>query len=477
LLIEELTVYQNLYYNAKLCFDNYSERGQVFAEVNRMLKQLGLFEIRNTQVGSQMNNKISGGQRKRLNIALELIREPAILFLDEPTSGLSSRDSENILDLLKDLSLKGKLVFVVIHQPSSDIYKMFDKLLILDTGGYMIYAGDPVEAITHGSNHMSGHANWNESECHICGNVNPEQVFNIIESKYIDEFGKQTKTRKVAPFEWARLQRMTPGEMDENLHDMDYRPNHLRYQADTSNLVFAKRDILTKFLTGNTFLSIFSRHRFLHFLLAFIIKYHDVNISKPCRVYICGQCKSAGIPVHVCHCCNFYGLTISAEEIIKDRKMLKRESFLNLSWSGYLLSKIFVLFIISAIQAMSFVLAGNYIMEIKGMFFHYWIILFSAWCFSNILGLIISDSFKTVITVYILIPFLVIPQLILSGVIVKFENMNPSVPSLTVYPVYGEIITARWAYEALAVWQFTRNRFEKEFYYLNKADEQGRIHE
>ncbi len=91
--------------------------------MEQVLKNLGLYEIKDIQVGSPLNKKISGGQRKRLNIALELIREPAVLFLDEPTSGLSSRDSENILDLLKELSLKGKLVFVVIHQPSSEIFQ------------------------------------------------------------------------------------------------------------------------------------------------------------------------------------------------------------------------------------------------------------------------------------------------------------------------------------------------------------------
>ncbi|HER08327.1 MAG TPA: ATP-binding cassette domain-containing protein, partial [Bacteroides sp.] len=148
LLIEELSVYQNLYYNAKLCFDNYSEV-QLMETVHRVLSNLGLFEIRDIQVGTPLNKKISGGQRKRLNIALELIREPAVLFLDEPTSGLSSRDSENILDLLKELSFKGKLVFVVIHQPSSDIFKMFDRLLIMDKGGYLIYNGNPIDSIMY----------------------------------------------------------------------------------------------------------------------------------------------------------------------------------------------------------------------------------------------------------------------------------------------------------------------------------------
>ena len=159
LLIEELSVYQNLYYNAKLCFDNYSEE-QLVEVVETVLKNLGLFEIKDIQVGSPLNKKISGGQRKRLNIALELIREPAVLFLDEPTSGLSSRDSENILDLLKELSFKGKLIFVVIHQPSSDIFKMFDRLLILDTGGYLIFNGNPVDSIEYFKKKV-GAADWN----------------------------------------------------------------------------------------------------------------------------------------------------------------------------------------------------------------------------------------------------------------------------------------------------------------------------
>ena len=200
LLIEELTVFQNLYYNAKLCFDNLTEP-EIIEKVNKVLGDLGLYEKRDLKVGNPLNKKISGGQRKRLNIALELIREPAILFLDEPTSGLSSKDSENIMDLLKELSLKGKLVFVVIHQPSSDIFKTFDKLIILDTGGYQIYYGDPVDSITYFKKRIS-QADWNESECPTCGNVNPEQVFKIVEANVVDEYGKPTPVSKYKPTEW-----------------------------------------------------------------------------------------------------------------------------------------------------------------------------------------------------------------------------------------------------------------------------------
>src|SRR5690554_3943291 len=123
-----------------------------------------------------------------------------VLFVDEPTSGLSSRDSENIIDLLKELSLKGKLIFVVIHQPSSDIFKMFDRLVILDQGGYPVFNGNPVESVTY-FKHLMNHVDSDQCECPECGNVNPEQIFNIIEAKVVDEFGHLTSKRKTSPEE------------------------------------------------------------------------------------------------------------------------------------------------------------------------------------------------------------------------------------------------------------------------------------
>ena len=138
LLIEELTVFQNLFYNAKLSFGDLNDE-QVSERVMRMLQTLGLYDTKDLKVGSPLEKTISGGQRKRVNIALELIREPSVLFVDEPTSGLSSRDSENIMDLLKELALRGRLVFIVIHQPSSEIFKLFDRLLLMDQEGHPVY--------------------------------------------------------------------------------------------------------------------------------------------------------------------------------------------------------------------------------------------------------------------------------------------------------------------------------------------------
>ena len=146
ILFEELTVLENLYYSAKLDFPNESDDA-VLGRVQKVLRSVGLTEVSDLRVGSVLDKTISGGQRKRLNIALELVRESHVIFVDEPTSGLSSRDSEMIMDLLKELTLRGKLIFVVIHQPSSDIFKLFDELLLLDQGGYPIYFGNPAKRI------------------------------------------------------------------------------------------------------------------------------------------------------------------------------------------------------------------------------------------------------------------------------------------------------------------------------------------
>ncbi len=108
------------------------------------------------------------------------------------------------------------------------------------------------------------------------------------------------------------------------------------------------------------------------------------------------------------------------------------------------MSKVSVQFVISAVQALTFVLIGNGITEIRGMWFEYWLVLFSCWAFSNMMGLVISDSFKAVVTIYILIPFLVIPQIILSGIMVKFEKLNPSIPftNPVSVPFYGEFVNS-----------------------------------
>jgi ABC-type multidrug transport system ATPase subunit len=466
LLIEDLTVYENLYFAAKLCFDNKDEES-VHSLVMKTLEDLGLAEIKDLKVGSPLRKTISGGQRKRLNIGLELLREPAVLFCDEPTSGLSSRDSENIIDLLKELALKGKLVFAVIHQPSSDIFKKFDRLLILDTGGYQIYYGNPVDAIVYFKKSIDL-VSSDEGECYACGNVNPEQIFNIIETKVINEYGHFTNERKISPEQWSRIYKNSVRvpviePVSDPIKSSLQIPGRLKQM-----ILFALRDQKAKLHNRQYMIINLLEAPLLAFILAFIVRYYNVD-DKLLSGYVFA--KNLNLPAYLFMSvivALFMGLTVSAEEIIRDRKILKREGFLHLSRSSYLLSKISILFTLSAIQTLTFVLVGNYILEIRGMVLEHWMILFTVSCFANVLGLNISSAFNSAVTIYILIPLLIIPQLILSGVVVKFDKLNPTIGNTATVPFVGDLMASRWAFEAAMVTQFKDNRYEREFYLYDK---------
>ncbi|HEX8041023.1 MAG TPA: ATP-binding cassette domain-containing protein [Chryseosolibacter sp.] len=466
LLIEDLTVFENLYYAARLCFGHYT-KSRTIAIVEQTLQSLGLTEIRNLKVGSVLEKTISGGQRKRLNIGLELLREPAILFVDEPTSGLSSRDSENIMDLLKELSLRGKMVFVVIHQPSSDIFKMFDTLIIMDSGGFQIYYGNPIEAVTYFRNVVNA-ANKNQGACPECGNINPEQIFSIIETKIVNEYGRHTNTRKISPGQWYQYfkQRIKLPRIE---HAREALPVTQEIPTRVKQLkVFITRDILAKLANKQYIFINVLESPVLAFFIAYMVKYYNVlGGEKEYSFY-----SNHNIPVYFFMSvvvALFFGLTMSAEEIFRDRKILKREQFLHLSRGSYLSSKVTVLFLISAMQTILFIVVGNFILEIPLTELRYWLILFTCTCFANMLGLNISSAFNSAVTIYILIPILIIPQLLLSGVVISFDKFNPRVGKPVGIPLAGELMASRWAFEAFMVTQFRDNPFEKEFYDLDKT--------
>ena len=475
LLIEELTVCQNLYYNARLCLNNFTEQ-KIGEVVNNILDDLDLREIRDLKVGNPLNKVISGGQRKRVNIALELIREPSILFIDEPTSGLSSVDSEVVMNLLKEQTFKGKLIIVNIHQPSSDLYKMFDKVIILDKGGYQIYYGNPGEAIIYFKS-MSHHVNPDEDQCTKCGNVNPDQVLHIIEAKVLNENGKLTRTRKVSPKEWFEMFREKINQNNETIPLKEKIPqNYYSIPGLFKQLkIFFQRDLLSKLANRQYMLISLLEAPLLAFILGFFTKYIRGLSDRPDE-YIFEN--NENLPAYLFMSvvvALFIGMIGSSEQIIRDRKILTRESFLNLSRFSYLNSKILIMFILSAIQTISYVLIGNMILGIKGMTLSYWLILFSTSCFANMTGLNISSGFNSVITIYILIPFLLIPQLLLGGIIVKFDKLHKSLTSYEYVPLIGDLMASRWAYEALVVEQFKYNKYERYFFPVRSENKQLRV--
>jgi ABC-type multidrug transport system ATPase subunit len=462
-LIKELTVFQNLYINARLSFSEYSEE-QIVQVVEEALLNFDLSEARDLRVGDSLNTYLSGGQRKRLNIALELIREPSILFVDEPTSGLSSADSEKVMNLLKRQTFKGKLVFANIHQPSSEIFRLFDKLLVVDQGGRIIYYGNPLDAISY-FKRASNYVDAEESECLACGNIEVDQILRNVEARIVDVNGRLTRKRKTSPEEWYRLynERIDPIIQKINRPFTNTIPQSLyRIPSRWQQIkIFFMRDILAKLKNNQYLIITLLEAPILALILSFYTR-SSRDSSGIMANYTFGL--NENIPSYLFMAvivALFLGLVISAEEIFRDRKLLEREQFLDLSRFSYLFSKISILFFISAIQMIIFIVIGNIILEIRGMIWRYFLVLFTTSCLANVIGLNISSGFKSVVTIYILVPLILVPQLLFSGVVVDFNNLNRAIYMANVVPRIGDSMTSRWAYEALMVTQFKDNTYEQ----------------
>lgn len=460
LLIEELTVYENLWFTAKLCFEGMPDE-EIDKRVMNTLKVLGLDAAKNLKVGSAINKFISGGQRKRLNIALELIREPAVLFLDEPTSGLSSADTETVINLLKEQTMKGKLIIVNIHQPSSDVYKLFDRLWLLDKGGYPVFDGNPIDAITYFKD-KANYADAETSACPTCGNVNPEIVLNIIDEKALNSSGELSDERKTTPQEWHELYLNGREEFDSPVesevpHSDQKKPGVLK-----QFFIYLHRNIKTKITNVQWLCIALLEAPVLALICSLLTRYappegYSVMDNKNLVSYFFMSVIVA----------TFIGMSGSAEEIIKDRALLKREKFLHLSYSSYIWSKIVFTAGLSLIQTLLFIIVGNFIMGLHGLFFVWWLILFVTALLSNLIGLLLSKTLNSVVAIYISIPLLLIPQILLCGLVVDFSDLTPKSKTGNV-PVIGDVIPSRWAYEALAVTSFTDNIYEKPFFELDK---------
>ncbi|KAF7225459.1 ATP-binding cassette sub-family G member 2-like [Nothobranchius furzeri] len=146
-----LTVRQNLSFSAALRLPSSVPQKEKEARVNHLLKELGLTKVADSKVGTQMSRGVSGGERKRTNIGMELIIDPAVLFLDEPTTGLDASTANSVLLLLKRMASDGRTIIMSIHQPRYSIYRLFDSLTLL-VGGRMVYHGPAPNALDYFTN-------------------------------------------------------------------------------------------------------------------------------------------------------------------------------------------------------------------------------------------------------------------------------------------------------------------------------------
>jgi hypothetical protein len=169
-------------------------------------------------------------------------------------------------------------------------------------------------------------------------------------------------------------------------------------------------------------------------------------------------------------CAMFVGLIVSVEELIRDKKLFIRERFLNLSMRSYYSSKVAFLLLISIIQTTSYVVVAQFVLKLSGNILIFWLSLLILSVFANLLGLIISGVLDSQVAIYILIPLILVPQILLSGVVVPYDKIYPAFSSKEYVPLIGDLMPTRWAYESLVVNQFSNNNYQKELIEIEKEE-------
>jgi ABC-type multidrug transport system ATPase subunit/uncharacterized tellurite resistance protein B-like protein/ABC-type multidrug transport system permease subunit len=471
LLFENLTVYENLYYNAKLRHPDKTE-SEIQVLVEQALYDIDLYEKRHIKAGSPTQRTLSGGQRKRLNIGLELLANADVYFLDEPTSGLSSKDSEKIVELLQRLTLKGKIIFVVIHQPSSKIYRMFDKILFLDKGGKLAFFGDVVAALAYFRNHSkTQHINpallniAEEAVALATENIEPDVLLATLEEPLRDIDGIPLPKRKYPPEYWKnRYQQFRSSVRRLNIEGVQKvalpPPRELSLaERWTQFTTLLKRNFLNKLRDRSNLLITFLEAPALAVAVSVILR-HTSSLDANYTLF---QNDNLLIFIFLSVIITaFLAITNSIDDIIKDAAILLRERMLNIPNTSYYASKFITLTVFSVVQTALFLVAAFPILQLRELWWAYLLFLTILSLNSIALGLLVSSipnlSSKAA---YNIVPLILIPQIIFGGALIPYSEMDHlKISRGAEVPEICQIIPSRWAYEGLMTMQEGFNRFQ-----------------
>jgi ABC-type multidrug transport system ATPase subunit len=455
LLYEELTVKDNLALTARMYYSNLSRRG-LDAKVNSVLSKLDILDLKHVIVGSVLSKHIQPGQRRMINIALELLREPQILLVDNALSGLGMADASKVIKILHDYSFSGNLVITSISQSDSNTFRFFDKIWILDEGGRAVYNG-PVRTAPE---YLSKQLKLAHTQIH---DVDPSQLLDLVNYKLPDREGQVWKRVK-EPGDWHELYlQEQASKSGEKLVKSLLPARMLKIpNLEIQLVIFSIRNFKCKFSRQNEIIrTLLSGPVIALFIaLALRIRFQSDYVFATNDNIPLYQFLSVVLAV-------FLGLIMSAGDILKERNMLEKEEYLEFSRFSYINSKILYLFPVVALQTFLYTGTGNYILGIRDMFWTYWLVLFSASCFGILLGLTCSASVSNSDVLYRrVLPVIIALQFLLGGGIIPYDRMN--LRNVKYTPVLGDLMVSRWGYEALAVIQYTSNRYQKLFYDTDK---------
>src|SRR5213082_2872743 len=494
---EHLTIGENLLFAAAIRAPHLSRRDRS-RRLEAKLIELGLGERRDAVVGSPERKLLSGGERKRLNIGLDMIGMSDVYLFDEPTSGLSSKDSEHVMEIIRSMA-HNKIVIVTIHQPSSKIFQMFHKAILLDKGGRLVFFGTPSDMLRYFAEAEHQHQFGAElGACPSCGTTRPEFIFDVLETPLRDlsgdiiyeenSRGQLVAARRYSPEFWR--DKYEAFRLIQDVKQVSLRKEpvralpaapaqkkrmHIRWHDEWTQLrTLMRRSFISKLRNRANVIITLCVAPVLALLIATILRYSENGTYDFASAYHIPTFLFLGLIVAM-----FLGLTNSADDIIRDRPVLQRERNVNVRLSYYVVSKTLTLGVFALVQCILFVMIGNYVLQIRGMF---WIdlgIMLMTAIGGVSLGLLISSLVADPKTAANIVPLVLIPQIIMGGALIKYEDMNRNLGLLyslshwfsehpstdkTVktesklqVPFICQFIAMRWSYEEMIVAQAKLN--------------------
>ena len=439
-----LTIEENMEFAAAIRSPHLSKRDRA-RRVEGKLVELGRAERRDSVVGSTVKKMLSGGERKRLNIGLDMLSSADVFLFDEPTSGLSSKDSEHVMEILRGM-VHNKIILVTLHQPTSKLFQMFTKALLLDKGGRLAFYGTPQEMLSYFAD--AEHEQQFGAElggCPACGTTRPEFIFDVLETPLRDlsgdiiyeenNRGQLVPARRFSADFWQDrydrfrlLQEMKQVNVRESAPaapqpaPLVAQNRRLKLREEWAQLrTLWKRSFTSKLRNrGNMILTVLVPPA-----LAAVIGWALYFTKDESGSY--DFSSAFHIPTYIfisLLVAMFLALVSSVDDIIRDRVLLNRERNLTVRLPFYILAKLGTLSLFSAVQCALFVAVGNSILEVKGMFFPYWYFMFITALSGLALGLLVSSLASSSKMAANFVPLVLIPQLIFSGALVKYEEMN-----------------------------------------------------
>ncbi len=474
----ELTVFEAIKYSAQFRLPPDYSAEEIDRRVEQTIKDLGLESVKNLQIGKPERKVLSGGQRKRVNIALELVTDPALMFLDEPTSGLAADDTVALIDLLANLAKKtGKTIIVTIHQPAREEYEKFNLALVLGFGGEPVYFGPT------GKESYEFFGRQLAAKGHLIDN--PRDMFDQLRAREDEfvasgRFPQKSAAKLAAAQAWRadfyRPENQTYRKMYSGVRQVGAPGTNRPPTRGRAPLIRQFRLLLSRYaivkrrdVAGTVIL--LSQAPIIGGLLALVFSNPTRMPAMWCRLAVerleaaarmrgaapdpsCAQnfqrfgevADYGGAVFFLVVASIWFGTSNAAREIVAEQAIYRRERMVNLSIFNYVASKFTLLSILCVVQCT--ILLGI-VYPALGLGGGSWdsfipmlgMMTMTAMC-SVAIGLLLSTVVMTSEAAMALTPIALIPQVVLGG------RMVPMTSKLWLKPVMA-LIPARWAFEGV----------------------------